>query len=361
MTENKVTLYDLEFQGLETLLASWGEEQKTAQSVWQWLYGHQATSIEQITSLPRTLRERLAAETSLYVPPVLARQEDPNRETRKDLLQLEDGEQVEVVLLRYRQRCSACISTQAGCACGCAFCATGQMGFVRQLSCAEIVAQVLHIQRELSAQQEPGQDKWPALSNVVLMGMGEPLLNYDHTIAAVRRLIDQRAIGLPPGRVTLSTVGIVPGIEQLAAENLPIKLAISLHAATDDLRSELVPINRRYPLDDLFAAVSKYVTKTQRRVLFEWVMIDGVNDTEEQTQALIERLDGLPAHVNLIRLNPTPNYAERPSTPESIEAFVATLDRANIPHTMRQRRGATIEAGCGQLRYREARIHDKGE
>jgi 23S rRNA (adenine2503-C2)-methyltransferase len=276
----------------------------------------------------------------------LARQEAPGGETRKDLLQLADGERIEVVLLRYRRRRSACISTQVGCACGCAFCATGQEGLVRQLSSAEIVAQVRYFQRELAARGEQ-------LSNVVLMGMGEPLLNYDQTLAAVRHLVDQRGVGLPPSRVTLSTVGIAPGIARLAAEKgLPIRLAISLHAATDDVRDRLVPINRRYPLDDLFAAVRAYAGRT-RRVLLEWVMVAGVNDTPEQAQALIERLAGLPAHVNLIRLNPTPGYDGRPAPPESVAAFAAALDRASIPHTMRQRRGAAIEAGCGQLRRRE--------
>jgi 23S rRNA (adenine2503-C2)-methyltransferase len=362
---DKMELYDLELPELEALLVSWGETSEQAREVWQWLYQRQATSFDQMTTLPQALRERLAAETALYVPPVLARQEDPRGETRKDLLQLEDGEQIEVVLLRYRQRRSACISTQVGCACACPFCATGQMGFVRQLSGAEIVAQALHFQRELAARQEPGQDKWPALSNVVLMGMGEPLLNYEQTMAAVRRLIDQRAIGLPPSRITLSTVGVAPGIERLAAENLPVKLAISLHAATDDLRDRLAPINRRYPLNDLFAAVRKYTATAQRqrtlrvRVMFEWAMIDGVNDTQEQAKALAARLDGLPAHVNLIRLNPTPGYDGRPSKPEAIERFAAALERAGIPHTMRQRRGAAIEAGCGQLRNREARRNDQ--
>jgi 23S rRNA (adenine2503-C2)-methyltransferase len=361
LIENKAELYSLTLPELEALLASWSEAREQARTVWQYLYRCQVTGFEQMTTLPHALQERLAAETTLCVPQVLARQEDPGGETRKDLLQLADGEQVEVVLLRYRQRRSACISTQVGCACGCPFCATGRMGFVRQLSSAEIVAQVLHFQRELAARQEPGQDKWPALSNVVLMGMGEPLLNYEQTMAAVRRLIDQRAVALPPGRVTLSTVGIVPGIERLAQENLPIKLAISLHAATDDLRDELVPINKRYPLDDLFVAVRGYATRTRRRVLIEWVMIDGVNDTPEQAQALVERLAGLPAHANLIRLNPTPDYDEQPSAPGAIRAFAATLDRAGIPHTLRQRRGAAIQAGCGQLRSREVRGRDKGE
>jgi 23S rRNA (adenine2503-C2)-methyltransferase len=285
----------------------------------------------------------------------LASQEAPDGEARKDLLQLADGEQIEVVLLRYRQRRSVCISTQVGCACGCLFCATGQMGFVRQLSSDEIVAQVLYLQRELAAKGE-------RLSNVVLMGMGEPLLNYDATVAALRRLTDQRTFGLAPRRITLSTVGIIPGIQRLLSENerengrmekdLPIKLAISLHAATDSLRSRLVPISERYPLDDLFAVVREYVDRTQRRVMFEWVMIDGVNDSPEQAEALCARLTGIPAHVNLIRLNPTLDYRGRPSTPAAIESFREVLDRARIPHTIRQRRGAAIGAGCGQLRSR---------
>ena len=298
------------------------------------------------TTLPQTLRERPAAETILYVPPVLARQEAPDGETRKDLLQLQDGEQVEVVLLRYRERRSACISTQVGCGCGCQFCATGQMGFVRQLSSDEIVAQVLHLQRELAARQR-------RLSNIVLMGMGEPLLNYEPTLAAIRWLVDPRALGFVQRRITLSTVGIVPGIRRLSDENLRINLAISLHAATDALRCRLVLIGQRYPLDDLFAAVKEYTARTQRRVMFEWVMIDGVNDTHEQVEALVARLAGLPAHVNLIRLNPTPDYSGQPSTLATIETFTAVLDRAHIPHTMRQRRGGAIDAGCGQLRRRE--------
>jgi 23S rRNA (adenine2503-C2)-methyltransferase len=249
-------------------------------------------------------------------------------------------------LLRYRERRSGCISTQVGCACGCPFCATGQMGFVRQLSSQEIVAQVLHLQRELAARERQ-------LSNIVLMGMGEPLLNYEHTLAAVRRLIDPRALGFVQRRITLSTVGIGPGIERLSEEHLHVKLAISLHAATDELRSQLVPVNRRYPLDDLFAAVRLYTARAQRRVMFEWVMIDGVNDTPQQAEALVARLADLPAHVNLIRLNPTPGYSGRSSTLAAIEAFAAVLDRAQVPHTMRQRRGGAIEAGCGQLRRRE--------
>jgi 23S rRNA (adenine2503-C2)-methyltransferase len=346
--DRKTNLYDLDFPALEALLAAWGEPRSYARRIWEWLYRHCATGFDQTTGLPQPLRERLAVETALYVPPVLAQEEAPDGETRKDLLQLEDGEQIEVVLLRYRKRRSACISTQVGCACGCLFCATGQMGFVRQLSSVEIVSQVLHLQCDLAGRQE-------SLSNIVLMGMGEPLLNYEQSLAAIRRLSDSRGPGFPQRRITLSTVGIVSGIERLADENLQIKLAISLHAATDALRSQLVPINQRFPLDELFAAAKRYTTQTQRRVMFEWVMINGVNDTREQARALVDRLAGLPAHVNLIRLNPTSEYEGRASTPGAIEVFTEELDRVHIPHTMRQRRGAAIDAGCGQLRRRSCR------
>jgi len=346
MTEGKrIDLYDLDLPALAALLAGWGASRALARHVWEWVYRRSVTGVEQMTALPPALRERLAAETTLYVPPVLARQEDPDGETRKDLLQLEDGQEIEVVLLRYRERRSACISTQVGCACGCRFCATGQMGFVRDLSAGEIVVQVVHLQRELAARRE-------RLSNVVLMGMGEPLLNYGRALAAIRRLVDPRAFGFAQRRITLSTAGIVPGIERLMEEDLRVNLAISLHAATDELRSQLVPINRRYPLDELFAAITSYTVQTGRRVMLEWVLIDGVNDTCEQAEALVERLAGVPAHVNLIRLNATTGYVGQPSTPEAIEAFTAVLDRAHIPHTMRQRRGGAIAAGCGQLRSR---------
>ena len=342
-----IKLHDLELEALETLLAAWGkgladEGPAGARQVWQWLYQRGATTFDQMTTLPQALRERLAAETTFYTPPVLARQKAPDGGTRKDLLQLQDGELVEVVLLRYRERRSACISTQVGCACGCPFCATGQTGFVRQLSGEEIIAQVLHMQREMAIEQRQ-------LSNIVLMGMGEPLLNYECTLAAIRRLVDPHALDFVQRRITLSTVGIAPGIERLAGENLLINLAISLHAATDTLRNRLVPINQRYPLDDLFAAMRVYTTRTQRRIMIEWIMINGVNDTHEQAETLVERLAGIPAHVNLIRLNPTPDYDGQPATLAAIDAFAAILDIGHIPHTMRQRRGGAIAAGCGQL------------
>ncbi len=339
---DKLWLYDLDYRALETLLQSW-EARPSARELWRWMYRRGETDFARMTSLPPDLRERLQAEASLALPRRLARQESPQGDTRKDLLALADGETVEVVLLRYRERNSVCISTQVGCACGCRFCATGQMGFVRQMTSGEIISQVLHVRQDAP------------LSNVVLMGMGEPLLNPEHTFAALRRLLDPRGLAFPPRRVTLSTVGIVPGIRRLAEADLGIKLAVSLHAASDEVRSELMPINRTYPLESLFSALRDYVAATGRRVMFEWLMIAGVNDTPEQAELLARRLQDLPAHVNLIRLNPTSFFEGRPSSPEAIASFAAALDRAGIPHTLRQSRGVTIAAGCGQLRQRSRR------
>ena len=341
-------LYDLSFSALEAQIRAWNAPFAHARTLWRWLYRTFPTTFDTLPStLSKSLHARLPAEATLILPTLVDSQSTPDGSTRKELLQLADGERIEVVLMRYRHRHSACISTQVGCACGCRFCATGQMGFVRQLSAAEIVAQLVHAQRVLAS---TGQ----TLSNFVLMGMGEPLLNYDNTLDAIRRVCDPRGMGFVQRRITLSTVGIVPGIDRLTEEGLLINLAVSLHAATDAVRDTLLPINRKYPLDHLCAALKHYTSTTQRRVMLEWTLIDGVNDSVEQAKALVARFDGIPTHVNLILLNATPDYPERPASPEAADAFIAVLDRAGIPHTMRQRRGGNIDAACGQLRQRAA-------
>ncbi|HQE93806.1 MAG TPA: 23S rRNA (adenine(2503)-C(2))-methyltransferase RlmN [Anaerolineae bacterium] len=343
----KPNLYDLDLPALEALLGTWGEPRYRAKQIWEWLYRHLVVDIEQMTSLPKALRERLAAETRLSVPRVLARRESIDGETRKDLLALDDGQSIEVVLMRYIERRSACISTQVGCAVGCRFCATGQMGIRRNLTRGEIVAQVLHLMRELDLQDQ-------RLTHVVLMGMGEPFLNYDNTLAAIRTLIHPDGLQIGQRRITLSTAGVAPGIRRFADEGLQVNLAVSLHAATDALRSELMPINRRYGLNELFSAVNVYLTQTNRRVTFEWVLIDGVNDTVEQAEALAARSAGMLVHVNLIPLNPTAGYAGQPSSAERSEAFTQILERRHVPFTLRLRRGIDIQAGCGQLRAQTA-------
>jgi 23S rRNA (adenine2503-C2)-methyltransferase len=303
----------------------------------------------QMNNLTAATQARAGQIEHHTLPHCCASSISPDGSTRKDLLTLADGAQIETVLLRYRERYTVCVSTQVGCACGCSFCATGHMGLIRNLSASEIVAQVLHFQAHLATEGK-------GVSNVVFMGMGEPLLNAEQTLLAIEQLLDPHGLRFAPSRVTLSTAGIVPGIEHLTRihRRWPIKLAVSLHAATDALRTTLMPINRTYPLEPLHEALASYTRKTGKHVLLEWIMIAGVNDTEAQARALVQWLDGLPAHVNLIRLNPTATFAGAPSPPEATEAFSAILDAHGIPHTMRQRRGAGIDAGCGQLYTRQA-------
>jgi 23S rRNA (adenine2503-C2)-methyltransferase len=344
-----VNLYDLDFASLESLLKSWGERAYRARQLWEWLYVHLAADFDEMTNLPKPLRKLLAARTVVGAPSVVDTATSRNGETRKDLVRLSDGETVETVLMKYERRRTACISTQVGCAVGCVFCATGQMGFRRDLTSGEIVGQALHFARALRPRNE-------RLTNVVLMGMGEPLLNYDASLSAIRRLTNPDGFRLGQRHITLSTVGIIPGIKRLAAETghndslLQITLAVSLHAATDALRDQLVPINQRYNLDDLFEACFHYIQRTNRRVSFEWALIRNVNDSLEQAKALVARLQGILAHVNLILLNPTSAYTGRPARQDGLAAFTSVLQRHRIPHTVRLRRGIDIGAGCGQLK-----------
>ena len=269
-------------------------------------------------------------------------------ETVKTLFQLSEKKQIEAVLMRYNNRRTLCISTQAGCAMGCVFCATGQMGFQHSLSSGEIVEQVLYYARELASKNEQ-------VTNIVVMGMGEPFHNYDATMNAIERLNDPKGFNLGARRFTISTVGLVPGIRRFSNEHSQINLAISLHAAEDSLRSQLLPINKKYPLDELFSACLEYVQKTHRRLSFEWALIQGVNDTPEQANQLIQRLrifrfkGSILCHVNVIPLNPTKKYEGHASTRESALTFQEILENAGIPCTIRLRRGIEIQAGCGQL------------
>jgi 23S rRNA (adenine2503-C2)-methyltransferase len=316
--------------------------------VWSWLYKRLAADFEDMTDLPARLRERLAAETVLHRLRVVTEQQSSDGETRKLLLALPDGQAIESVLMGYEERRTACISSQAGCGMGCVFCATGQMGLLRNLTSGEIAEQVLYIERELRL--SPPERAGHTLTNIVFMGMGEPLANYGPTLAALRRLMDPTGFNFGARRMTLSTVGLVPAIERFSREGLQVGLAVSLHAATDDLRNEIVPINKRYPLAQLMAACREYVARTGRRLTFEWALIQGVNDTAEQARALVKLLAGMLCHVNVIPLNPTRGYAGGPSTRERVAAFRQILERGGIGCTVRVRRGIDIQAGCGQLR-----------
>ena len=277
--------------------------------------------------------------------------------TRKFLLRLADGQTIETVLMGYEGRHTACLSTQAGCAMGCVFCATGQMGFVRHLRPDEIVAQVRHAQRALRASGHAG------LRNLVLMGMGEPLHNYDAVMTALEIITDRRGLNIGPGRITLSTVGVVPGIRRLAVEQRPYNLAVSLHGATEADRSALVPISQRWPLAELMDACRTYFAQTGRRIFFEWTLIAGANDSPAQAERLVALLKGLDAHVNLIPLNPTGGFVGTATQTEAAKKFKQVLQAAGIPSTIRQRRGIDVAAGCGQLRAesRAEKVRDDGK
>jgi 23S rRNA (adenine2503-C2)-methyltransferase len=342
------SIYSLSIAQLTDTLASWGQPKFRATQVWQGLYRDLAATPEAITTIPKTLRERLGSEFAFQSLNKLVEQQSSDGETRKVLFGLPDGQQIETVLMGYEKRRTLCISTQAGCAMGCVFCATGQMGFRRHLEAGEIVEQVLAFGRELKAQND-------RLTNIVVMGMGEPFHNYEATLAAVDLLNDPTGFNFGARRITISTVGLVPAIERFAAERRQVNLAVSLHAATDDLRSEMLPINKKYPLKVLFEAVRHYYDATRRRVTFEWALIQGKNDTPEQARALVALAKDLPCHVNVIPLNPTKDYAGRATTRERAAAFKAELERLGITCTIRVRRGIDINAGCGQLANVEAR------
>lgn len=338
-----VYLYDLTFDELESLITDWGQPRFRAKQVWQWMYGQKATDFDTMKNLPKELREQLKTETTLSRMDIVTERISKDG-TVKRLYRLQDGQFIEAVLMIYDDgRRTACISTQAGCAMGCVFCATGQMGFARHLTSGEIVEQALHLARLLEAEDQ-------RLSNVVLMGMGEPLHNYDATLRALERLNAPDGLGIGQRHITLSTVGLVPAIRRFADEGMQFGLAISLHAANDDDRSTLLPVNKRWPLDELMDACRYYIEQTGRRLTFEWALINGETDKPEQAHELGNLLQGMLCHVNVIPLNPTAGYEGKPSDAGRVQQFMDILSEYRVSSSVRVRRGIDIEAGCGQLK-----------
>ncbi len=336
------SLYDLSLPALETALQAWGEPKYRARQIWEGLYHHFYASAEEFTALPKALRARLAEAFDFASLVPAAQLTSQDGQTVKTLFRLPDGRAIEAVLMRYDRRRTLCISTQAGCAMGCVFCATGQMGFKRHLSSGEIVAQVMYYARQLHSQGE-------RVTNIVVMGMGEPFHNYDNTMAAIDRLNDPEGYNFGARRITISTVGLVPAIRRFAEEKRQVNLAISLHAADDALRASLLPVAKKYPLDELLAACRDYAAATGRRVTFEWALIEGLNDTPEQARLLASKVKGMLCHVNAIPLNPTGGYGGKAASRQRAEQFKETLEGAGVPCTIRLRRGIEIQAGCGQL------------
>jgi len=369
-----IALLDLTYDQLKELLTSWGEPSFRAAQLWEWLYRSLVSDVHQMRNLPKGLRTRLGQVTCLPTLTPLEESVSADGLTCKVLFALRDGETIESVFMRYERRRTICVSTQVGCPIGCPFCATGQSGFRRNLTAGEIVEQVLYFARALRFRSHPpflptlrpdagralgedpqtgeieeGRPELP-ITNVVLMGMGEPLLNYEATWQAIETLNDARGFGLGARRITLSTAGVVPGIRRLSQEKLQVGLAVSLHASTDRLRDRLVPLNRRYPLRQLMAACRDYGQNTGRRVTFEYALMEGVNDSLEQARQLGRLLQGLTCHVNLIPLNPIAGSPYQPSSRQRALAFQKGLEQQGIPTTLRVGLGLDIQAGCGQLR-----------
>lgn len=336
----RVNLLDFDRPGLEAFFREIGEKPFRAAQVLQWIHQRGVADFAGMTNLSKALRESLRLRSEIRAPKIVIAQRSADG-TRKWLMQVDQANRIETVFIPEPGRGTLCISSQVGCALACSFCSTARQGYSRNLSVAEIIGQLWVARQELGDETR--------ITNLVLMGMGEPLLNFDAVVSATRLMMDDFAYGLSKRRVTLSTSGIVPALDRLG-EVSDVSLAVSLHAPDDDLRNELVPVNRKYPIRELIEACRRYVGRENRRkVTFEYVMLDGVNDTPAHARALVRLLSRVPSKVNLIPFNPFPNTVYRCSTPESIERFAAILHQAGLIATRRKTRGDDIDAACGQL------------
>ena len=386
----KRNIYDLTPEGLTEVFSAWGLPSYRAAQVLRWLYKGLVTDFSQMTNLPLDLREKLAGEFVLGSAQLVAQKISTDGWTRKVLLKLRDGNTIEAVLMLYYDRATVCISSQVGCAMGCTFCATGQMGFTRNLSSGEILEQVLwfnrwlrdhpHVSKVQNAQlkvqnptpgpkppidpdrwfvpdgagvREAGGKKISAITNIVFMGMGEPLVNYNNLWAAIRTIHSPQGLGMSARRMTVSTVGVAPQMRRFAREDLPVNLAVSLHSPDDELRSSMMPMNNRYPIAELLSTCRDYTQQTMRRITFEYVLINGVNDSPEMATRLAGLLKGMLCHVNLIPLNPVPGTGMKATPRARVLTFQKIIEDAGISTTVRIERGVDIAAACGQLKVEE--------
>lgn len=359
------SILDLSRSELEEVVTGLGEAPYRARQLWRALYFEVRDSFDDMTSLSVKFREHLKSQFTVSPLEKVFHLTSKDGSTDKALFKLPDGELIETVLMRYapdghrKIRRTVCVSTQAGCALGCTFCATGQQGFRRQLSVGEIVSQVIFMERIARAEDEleieagtRSKGERQGVTNVVFMGMGEPLANYENSLATIRALNDDQGLHIGARHITVSTVGLVPQIERLSSEDLQINLAVSLHAPDNATRSETMPVNKRYPIEELIAACKKYVEKTNRRIFFEYVLLHGQNDSIVQAEALGKLLKDMLCHVNLIPVNPTSDGQYQRPAREFRNAFQEKLREYGVPSTIRMEKGIDIDAGCGQLRAR---------
>jgi 23S rRNA (adenine2503-C2)-methyltransferase len=335
-------IFNLSFLEIADWMEQHGQPAYRTSQVWQGLYKHFWDNPDHFTGIPGNLRTILNHELKYKSLELVKELISSDHQTRKYLFQLADGKLIESVWMKYSERNTLCITTQAGCAMGCAFCATGQMGFMRNLTSGEIVEQVIYFARELARIGD-------VVTNIVFMGMGEPFHNYENVMKAIDTLNDSRGYQFGARRMTISTVGLVPQIKRFADEQRQVNLAVSLHFVDNTLRSEIMPVNRKYSISELIQACHYYVQKTHRRITFEWALIEGQNDSVDIANSLARLLKGLLCHVNVIPLNPTQKFDGKATSKPNVDVFQTVLESNGIPCTVRLRRGMDIQAGCGQL------------
>lgn len=350
VTENKelllsaepVNLFGLDRESMNAFFSEWGEKQYRTVQIMKWIYHQRVTDLDQMTDISKKLRIRLAQQTSFELP-TIATSQCSSDGTRKWLFELSDGSKVETVYIPEKERATLCVSTQVGCAQGCCFCATATLGFSRNLTSAEIVGQAWVAAGEIARHNDRD------ITNIVLMGMGEPLLNFKNSIIATNIFKEDLAFGLSKRRVTISTVGIVPAIRKMT-ESTDVSLAVSLHAATNETRDRLVPVNQKYPLEQLVPVCGQYIEgKLHRSITWEYVMLEGVNDSDQDARNLVSLIRGIPSKVNLIPFNPYNGCDFKCPDDDRMARFARVIHNSGITVTIRRSRGDDIAAACGQL------------
>lgn len=343
-------ILSMTFEELSQAFAGEGIQGFRSKQVYEWLHRHLVLSYDEMTNLPKNLREELKEKFPIYTCSIARKQVSKIDGTVKILFEMHDGDYIESVVMKYKYGYTICVSSQVGCKMGCAFCASTLGGFKRSLTAGEILSQVYMAQKEVGER----------ISHIVLMGMGEPLDNYDNVMRFLALVTDEKGLNLSMRNISLSTCGILPGIENLLDKKLQLTLSISLHAPSNELRDKIMPVNHRYRVDDLISLCREYASKTSRRISFEYAMLSGFNDTDECAALLGTKLKGMLCHVNLIPVNEVAESPYKPSTPERIERFIAILSKYGITATVRRKLGSDIDASCGQLRRKKNSSEKEG-